>query len=203
MSKTASHLAWIDLETDNLPTDRPNVIDFTDVHLMELALIVTDTDLNINEVGGYSEVAKMTKETADVLRSNPEVRKMHTENGLIKSCIAATHTIEDIDAEVDAMLSEIGVEKGMVAIAGSGVAMFDFPFIRCKMPLTASWLAYYPYDYGIFRRLVKSIAGRYVTNPQLGSYSDAKVHRAMNDVEEHLREAQFFRDWIRSLPQEA
>ena len=199
MSKAPKQLIWIDLETDGLPRDHDGVIDFNGVHLMEFGMVVTDAALNIEPCGGYTEVVKMTKEIADALRADDFVREMHRESGLIEACIKATHTMEDIDREVDEMLTEAGYKKGEVAIAGSGIAMFDFPFIRAKMPRIASWLAYYPYDFGVFRRLLSSLAGGYVVNPQLESYGQSKVHRAMNDAVAHLREAQAYRDWVREI----
>lgn len=197
MSKTATHLVWIDLETTSLPTEHDEVWDFSDVHILEVGLIVTDKAMVIHKVGGYQEVTKLTKAAAATLRSNDIVRKMHQESGLIKDCLAGTHTLADIDTEIDALLSEVGIEKGMFAIAGSGVAMFDFPAVKTKMPKLNSWLAYYPYDWGIFRRLIESAVGHYVTNPQLASYGDEKLHRAMSDITAHLREAQAFRNWAR------
>lgn len=204
MSTTASHLLWVDLESTDLPTAHDAVFDFSGVHILEVGVIITDTDLNIlTELGGgYTEVIKMTPEAANSLRANEFVRKMHVESGLIKDSISATKTLDDVDSEIDAMLSEVGVEKGMVAIAGSGVAMFDFPAIKAKMPKTASWLAYYPYDWGVFRRCIASVAGKYVVNPHQASYGTSKLHRAFEDITAHLREAQRYRDWIRSLPQE-
>lgn len=201
MLKTATHLVWIDLETDNLPSSANGVWDFTNVHLMEFAMIITDVGLNIHPLGGYTEIVKMNPETAATLRSNESVRKMHVSNGLIADCIKATKTMEDIDQEVSEILAESGISPGVFAIAGSGVAMFDLPFIKAKMPKLATWLAYYPYDFGVFRRLLTALAGQYVINPQLESYSDeAKLHRAMNDVTAHLREAQAYRTWVREIP---
>lgn len=204
MSKipTATHQFWCDLESTTLPTEHDEVIDFTGVHILEIGVILTDVSMNIltEYGGGYQAAAMMTPEAADALRNNEFVLNMHRENGLIKDCITSTQTMADIDTEIDSMLAETGVEKGMWAIAGSGVAAFDHPVIKAKMPKLASWLAYYPYDWGIFRRCISAAAGGYVVNPQLASYGDSKVHRAFNDVEAHLREAQAYRDWVRTLP---
>lgn len=190
---------WVDLESDNLPTAHDGVIDFTEVNVLEFAMIITDRALN-RQRWGYSEVVKMNPSIANNLRTNQVVREMHQKSGLIADSIEATHTLEEIDQEVSEILEETGVEKGQIAIAGSGIAMFDFPLIRSRMPLTASWLAYYPYDTGVFRRLLMSYAGRAVTNPHAASYGPDKAHRALNDIEAHLREAQSFRDWVRALP---
>lgn len=198
MSSTASHLVWIDLETTSIPTPHDEVIDFSDVHVLEIGLIVTDTAMNIHAVGGYQEVTKLTKAAADSLRNTPEALAMHKENGLIQACVAGSKSLADIDAEIDDVLAETGIPKGMFAIAGSGVATFDLLVVRAKMPLLASWLTYYSYDWGIFRRLLKSAVGHDVTNPHLASYGDSKLHRAMADITAHLREAQGFRDWARA-----
>ena len=200
---TATHCFWLDVESTTLPTEHDEIIDFTGVHILEVGVILTDVGLNIITEfggGGYQAVTKLTMAAADSLRANEITREMHKENGLIVDCSRATQTLADIDTELDEWLTETGVAKGMWAIAGSGVAAFDHPLVKAKMPKVASWLAYYPYDWGIFRRCIASAAGQYVVNPQLASYGDAKVHRAFNDVEAHLREAQSYRDWVRSLP---
>lgn len=199
---TAQQLIWVDLETTGLPTEHDECIDFSDVHVLEFAMIVTDRALNIEAVGGYTEVIKMTRPAADALRANEYVKKMHTDNGLIKDSLAATMSLDDVDLEVDQILKTgTTFDKREFAIAGSGVAMFDFPLIKAKMPRLASWLTYYPYDFGIERRITRDLAGRDLINPvHSASYGDTKAHRAMADVEAHLREAQAYRDFFRSLP---
>lgn len=202
-AKVAQQLIWVDIETTGLPTEHDECIDFSDVHVLEFAMIITDRALNIESVGGYTEVIKMTRPAADALKTNEFVREMHTANGLIKDSISATMTLDDVDLEIETLLkTETTFDKHEFAIAGSGVAMFDFPLIKAKMPRLASWLTYYPYDFGIERRISRDLAGRDLINPGShgASYGDAKAHRAMADVEAHLREAQDLRDFYRSLP---
>ena len=200
MSNTAKYLVWLDLETDGFPTVHDGVIDYRNVNILEFAMIVTDNALNYHPVGGYSEVVKMTRSIHDNLQRNSVVKKMHLDNGLIADSLKASMTVGDIDAEVDRILSETEAQKGELAIAGSGVAAFDLPMIRVKMPKTAAWLAYYPYDIGIFRRMTVVMAGMHVINPQLRSYGESKVHRAMDDVQAHLDEAREYREWMREIP---
>jgi len=193
-------LLWIDMETTSLPKEGDGLIDFRDVHVLEFAMIVTDMALNI-EVSGYYEVIKMTREAADSLRNNPEVKAMHRTNGLIEESIKATMTLADVDAEVDKILrTETTFDKRQFAVAGSGVARFDLPLIKAKMPLLASWVNYFPFDIGIERRVSTALAGRRLVNYAPKSYGEEKLHRAMADVEAHLREAQDYRDFYRSLP---
>ncbi len=201
-SKIAHNLIWFDAETTALPTEHDEVVDFSGVHILEVALIVTDRALNIEAVGGYTEVVKMTQAAADSLRGNDYVREMHTKNGLIKDSINAKLNLDDIDLEIDELLrTGTTFDKGEFALAGSGVSHFDRYLIAAKMPRLNSWLTYYSYDFGTYRRISRDLAGRDVINPVHGkSYGDEKLHRAMQDVEAHLREAQAYRDWVRSLP---
>lgn len=199
--RTASHLLWLDVETDSGPTIHDEVLDFSGVHIMEFAMLITDRSLNIDtDAGGYHEQLRMTRATADTLKANPEILTMHGHSGLIQECIASEVTLADVDAEADRILTGTGLNRGDLAIAGSGVAAFDLPLIRAKMPRLSAWLAYYPYDVGIFRRMTAAMADGYVVSPHLASYGEFKEHRAMADVVAHLREAQAFRDWVRSLP---
>lgn len=193
----AKYLLWVDLETTGLPEVHPNVIDFTDVHLMEMGAIITDTSLNIIDNMAYTEVVKMNPDIANALRANDFVREMHQKNGLIRDCLKATDTMEEIDAAVSEMMGEMGVKPGEFALAGSGIAAFDLPFIRTKMPQISEWLAYFPYDIGVFRRLMRSLAGRSVVNPNLSSFGNDKLHRAFADVKAHLDEAITYRTWAR------
>lgn len=197
---SVKHLVWIDIETTGLPTYHDGLVDFSGVHLLEIGCIVTDTALNIVDPGGYTAVVKMTKDMAAAIRSNEIILKMHRTNGLLTESVqTATLTTETVDQELSEFLSELKDPEGSMAIAGSGVIAFDLPFIKSTMPKTAKWLDYFGYDIGVMRRLVKSMAGQPIVNPNTSSYGPDKAHRAMNDVEAHLREAQSYRDWFRSV----
>lgn len=200
MADHHTHLVWVDIEATSLPTEHDDCIDFSDVHILEFAMIVTDRSLNIHEVGGYVEVVGMTQEARVSLLGNEAVRKMHVENGLIQDCINSKKPLYEVEQEASMMLYETGIKPGKFALAGSGIAMYDFPLIRAKMPEFSRWLAYYPYDIGVYRRVSRDLAGRDLINPRLDSYGASKLHRAFNDVEAHLREAQRHRDWLRQLP---
>lgn len=201
--KAPSALAWIDMETTSLPDEdaEREVIDFSTVHVLEFAVILTDFDLN--PFGGYKEVLKLTHEAADVLRGNEYVRKMHTVNGLLKESInaPAENTLQYVEGEVIKLIKETTTfDQGEFIIAGSGVAAFDHPLIKVKMPKLSKYLVYYPFDIGVERRVSKILAQRDLINPVKASFEDGvKVHRAMDDVKAHLLEAERYRDWFRSV----
>lgn len=187
-------LLWIDAET----TDLPEGNDYSKVYMLEIAAIVTDFDLN--KITGYHTPIKLTPEAADSLRENDYVRNMHKANGLIKDAAQSDVTVSDAEVEIIKMLKEeTALNKGNLMIAGSGVAAFDHPLLKHWMPELASWLAYYPFDIGIERRVSKILAGRPLVNPTTASYGEDKLHRALNDVEAHIEETRTFRDFYRSL----
>ena len=71
-------LFWVDFETTNLPDGN----DFSNVHVLEVAVIITDFDLQ--PYVGYEEVLKLTREGVDAIKANPVVLEMHKVNGLLK-----------------------------------------------------------------------------------------------------------------------
>ncbi len=192
--KYAQCLLWCDLETTTLPIGN----DYSGVHILEVAFIITDFDLK--PYAGYHESIKMTKAAADSLRANDYTRKMHTENGLIKDCLASTTTLGMAEEEVISLIKEwTSFDKGEIMLAGSGNAAFDRPVIKEHMKELDSWLAYYPFDIGVDRRVGKILAGKDVINVPNESYGDAKLHRAWADVSAHLKEAERKREWYRSV----
>lgn len=186
--KYPNHLFWVDLETTG--TDKDGSYD--DVHLLEIAAIVTDFALN--PLKGYQAVIRITSAAAEALRHNEYVWNMHKVSGLLEESVKSPQaiTMEQAEREVLGILDE-----DAYIIAGSGVAAFDHPFIKQKMPLLNAKLAYYPFDVGVVRRMSQILAGKPVVNPTLHSYGEAKEHRALADIKAHLAEGASFRDYFR------
>jgi oligoribonuclease len=188
--KYAQALLWIDIETPGLPPAAVDeTIDYRDLPVLEFAALITDFDLK--PVAGYHEAIQLTQRGASMLRANDFVREMHRESGLTEACIKSTFSLHDVEDVVLNMLkTQTSLTEGEFMIAGSGVATFDFPLIKAKMPRLARWLAYYPFDIGVLRRVSHTLTGGVdiVDHPQ--SYrAGVKRHRAWDDVEAHLEEA--------------
>lgn len=194
-SKYPQRLFWVDVETDGLPDGN----DFGVVNVLEVAVIVTDFALNPE--AGYEEVIKLTRAGADRIMKNDYVKKMHADSGLLQaSARESEFTLAEVEKNIIEVLKETTLDKGDFMIAGSGVAAFDFPLIKQKMPELASWLAYFPMDIGVLRRTVKVLAGKDLVAPVKESFEDGiKAHRALADVQAHIKEAESFRDFFRSL----
>lgn len=192
-SKYPSALCWVDMETTALPVGN----DWSGVEVLEIGVIVTDFDLK--PYFGYQGVVAMNDAIKASLKKNPVVVEMHLKNGLLKASKESTDTLRVIESEIVGMLkSKTTQDKGEFMIAGSGVAAFDHPLIKEKMPELASWFAYYPFDIGVQRRVGRILAGnRELVQPIKESFSD-KTHRALDDVKGHLKEAkewQKFYQW--------
>jgi oligoribonuclease (3'-5' exoribonuclease) len=186
-----SVLLWLDMETTALPPKGTN--DFSDVYVMEISVIATDFDLK--PYFGYEGVVGMTDEMKASLGRNPEVVQIHLKNGLLKASKESTDTLRVIESEIVGMLqNKTSQNKGEFIIAGSGVAAFDHPLIKEKMPELASWLTYYPADIGVVRRLSKILSGgRDVITPVQESFAEGvKAHRSTPDVQADIKLAKEF-----------
>lgn len=195
--RSAHALAWVDFETTNLPDG----LDYSGVSIMEVALLVTDFDLN--RIAGFHSPVKLDRKGALELKSNEYVLNMHRGNNLIKDCQGPDAlTLEEAEAELIATFqTHTSFEPGEFMIAGSGVAAFDQPLIKALMPNLARWFAYYPFDIGIERRVSTILNGSPIVNPTPeSSRDDAKTHRAWDDVQAHLKEAHRYRDFYRNIP---
>jgi len=202
MAKNYASLAWCDLESTNIPEadHEAESIDFSDVHILEVAVLISNMDLE--PVVGYHEVVRMTPEAAAALRRNEFVKEMHTKNDLIRDCIKSesAKTLAEIDSDLDRMFQEqTSFEHGEFLIAGSGVARFDHPLIEIRMPKFSKWLHYAELDISSFRRASTIYNhGETVTNPVPESMRDGvKTHRAWDDVQAHLKEAQRQAEFVR------
>lgn len=200
--KTINAMAWVDLETTGIPEPNPETLsmDFSRVHILEVAVLITDLDGD--PLAGHHGVVRMTREAADVLKTNDYVRQMHTDNGLIRDSIKSEDamTLEELDEEISKTFQEgTSFEPGEFIIAGSGVSRFDHPLIDIRMPKLARWLHYAEIDIGSLRRSSTMFNhGQPVVNPVPESSRDGvKTHRAWDDVQAHLKEGLRYRDFFR------
>lgn len=191
-----SALFWVDLEATGLPDGN----DFSDVHILEVGAVITD--FNLTKFTGYDDYVKLTPEHVAALKKSPEVVEMHTTSGLIEDCAkTGTKTVADIEQELIELMKECSLSKGDFIIAGSGVAAYDFPLIKEKMPELASWLKYYSIDVGILRRTLHFLGNgkQFVRGVRESHKTGHKKHRAFSDILAHLEEAEQYRDWLKEI----
>ena len=170
-------LVWIDCEMSglDLKTDR----------LIEIAVLVTDADLNI--LGEGIDVVIHAED--DVLSSMiPVVTEMHTRSGLVEEVRASTI---DLAAAEELVLDYIRthVKQAKTApLAGNSIAT-DRGFIARDMPKLDDYLHYRMIDVSS----IKELCRRWYPRIYFGQPEKGLAHRALADIHESIRELKYYR----------
>ena len=168
---------WIDCEMTGL--------DLGSDKLIEIAVLVTDADLNI--LGDGVDLVIHADDAA--LSSMVDVvTEMHTRSGLIGEVRAST---VDLATAEKAVLDYIRqhVKQGKTApLAGNSIAT-DRGFIARDMPALDSFLHYRMIDVSS----IKELCRRWYPRIYYGQPAKGLAHRALADIHESIRELQYYR----------
>jgi oligoribonuclease len=170
-------LVWIDCEMTGL--------DLSSDKLIEIAVLVTDADLNI--LGEGVDVVIHADDAA--LSSMVDVvTQMHTRSGLIDE--VRTSTVDVATAEKAALdYIRQHVKQGKTApLAGNSIAT-DRGFIARDMPALDSFLHYRMIDVSS----IKELCRRWYPRIYYGQPAKGLAHRALADIHESIRELQYYR----------
>jgi oligoribonuclease len=170
-------LVWIDCEMTGLDLDSDKLI--------EIAVLVTDADLNI--LGDGVDVVIHADDVALSLMVDV-VTQMHTRSGLIDE--VRTSTVDLATAE-KLVLDYIRqhVKQGKTApLAGNSIAT-DRGFISRDMPTLDSFLHYRMIDVSS----IKELCRRWYPRIYYGQPAKGLAHRALADIHESIRELQYYR----------
>lgn len=178
--KLSPFIAWLDVETGGL--------DASSHKLLQVACIVTDTDLNIIDEVGYetaifydAEEVKLIKEQA-----NSYVQEMHTNTGLWDR-LPEGKPMSQVDIELHAYISQFAPEVRQAWLGGNSITL-DRNFINTNLPLTGEHLHYRSVD-------VTSWAGP--AEWWYGFQQEKKtLHEAFSDIKESIEELRAIRDAI-------
>jgi len=183
-----THLLFTDLETTGLDPRLDDII--------EAGFILTTTELTVVEV--RQNLVRPTPAAMTRLLGSDALVRMHTANGLLAELGVTDRPtdafpdtvlpVADVERQVIGLLAGHGTGKGLVHLAGSGVAAFDKPFLARHMPLLCAHLHYAPIDVGVLRRTWQMWTGA-----DLVTVNQDKTHRALDDARCHLAEATAFR----------
>ena len=179
MAYDAPHLVWIDCEMTGLSLQ-------TDA-LVEIAVLVTDADLNI--VGEGVDVV-IRAEAAQLAGMNDFVTAMHTNSGLITEI---PHGIDASLAEeqILAYLASAGVQPGKSPLAGNSVSV-DRNFIARDMARLSEYLHYRTVDVSS----IKELARRWFPRVYFNAPAKSGNHRALGDIKDSINELKFYREAI-------
>ena len=127
MALDSPHLIWNDCEMTGL--------DLVNDALVEIAVLVTDSDLNIIGEGIDLVIATTPEKLAAM---NDFVTEMHTASGLITE-IPHGIAVSDAESKILKYLQSAGCESGKSPLAGNSVYV-DRNFIARDMPLLNQYL---------------------------------------------------------------
>jgi len=153
--------------------------------LIEIAVLVTDADLNI--LGDGIDVV-IHADDAALSAMIPVVTEMHTRSGLIEEVRASTI---DVAAAEELVLDYIRthVKQAKTApLAGNSIAT-DRGFIARDMLKLDDFLHYRMIDVSSINELCR----RWYPRIYFGQPEKGLAHRALADIHESIRELQFYR----------
>jgi len=169
-------LVWIDCEMTGL--------DVTRDALIEVAVVITDADLNIVDPG----IDLLITPPAEALEGmNDFVRQMHTSSGLLDELPSGT-TMEDAQQQVLDYIRRFVPTPKKALLAGNSVGT-DKMFLEANMPLVIDHLHYRLVDVSS----IKELAKRWYRK----AFEEAPVkhggHRALADILESIQELEYYR----------
>jgi oligoribonuclease len=179
MATELPHLIWIDCEMTGLSLEK-------DV-LVEIAVLVTDSDLNL--IGeGIDLVIGATPEQLAAM--NDFVTQMHTSSGLITE-IPNGITVEAAEDAILAYLETTGTIPGKSPLAGNSVSV-DRNFIARDMPRLTEYLHYRTVDVSS----IKELARRWFPKIYFAAPAKTGNHRALGDIQDSIEELKYYRTAI-------
>ncbi|MDX6206740.1 MAG: oligoribonuclease [Frankiales bacterium] len=173
-------LVWIDCEMTGL--------DLTSDVLLEIAALVTDSELNIVDEG-VDIVVHASDEQLDGMIEF--VRDMHGTSGLTDAVRASTVTVAEAEAEVLTYIKKHVREARKAPLCGNSIAT-DRGFLALQMPELEQWLHYRMVDVSS----VKELARRWYPRAYFASPEKSGGHRALADIRESIEELRYYRETV-------
>ncbi|MGW4325821.1 oligoribonuclease [Nocardia sp. NPDC004573] len=171
------YMVWMDCEMTGLRLDSDKLI--------EVAALVTDSDLNILGEG----VDIVIHADDDALAAMPAVvAEMHARSGLTDEARRSTVTLEEAEQRVLDYIREYIPTPRTVPLAGNSIAT-DRGFIARDMPLLDAHLHYRMVDVSS----IKELCRRWYPRIYFGQPEKGLSHRALADIQESIRELEYYR----------
>ncbi|KAJ3277360.1 Oligoribonuclease, mitochondrial [Borealophlyctis nickersoniae] len=185
--KLTQPLVWIDIETTGLDVQKNSI--------MEVACIITDGQLD-KVVRGPNLIINLPDEK--LLKMDEWSWKQHGKSGLTQLCREkGAVKIDKAEELLLKFVKDYVPERKVGILAGSSVH-FDKEFIRKEMPKVYDHLHYRIVDVSTIGELVRRWYPD-VLRSRPGKRGD---HRAMDDIEDSVRELQFYKALVFKDPLE-
>lgn len=179
-----SAIVWMDLEMTGLDPDRDRIL--------EIAVLVTDGDLNVTAEGPNLVV----HQADEVLSAMDEWNTSHHGQSGLTTRVRES-TIDEAQVQA-ALLEFLGqhTEKGKAPLAGNSIHQ-DRRFLARYLPEVEAWLHYRNVDVST----VKELARRWYPTQYSGRPNKKGTHRAMDDILESIAELKYYREAVFTPPQ--
>lgn len=176
----SDRLIWIDCEMTGLELEKDT--------LMEIAVLVTEGDTLETVAATESIIIHCSEEQLSGM--GEWCTRQHGLSGLTQACRESKISVEEAESLVLKTLS--GVTKaGQCPLAGNSVGQ-DRRFIEKYMPSLAKHLHYRTVDVSTIKELCRRWYPEvYEKAPRKGG-----SHRALGDIEESIKELQFYRSKV-------
>ncbi|WP_043993526.1 oligoribonuclease [Leifsonia xyli] len=176
MATSSDRLVWIDCEMTGLD---PAVDE-----LVEIAVVITDFDLNVLDPG----LSIVIKPDASALATmNDFVREMHTASGLMEE-IPGGVSLAEAEYEVLEYVLRFAPAARTAPLAGNTIGT-DRMFLAKHMPRLDTHLHYRNVDVSS----IKELARRWFPRVYFNAPEKNGGHRALADILESVRELDYYR----------
>jgi len=177
--KSSENLVWIDCEMTGLDVEKDC--------LVEIAVLVTDSELNILDEG----LSVVIKPREDSLAGMGEfVTNMHRESGLLDQLHDGV-SLEQAEAKVLEYVKRFAPEARTAPLAGNSIGT-DRMFINRYMPNLDSHLHYRNVDVSSIKELVR----RWYPKVYFQLPKKSGGHRALADIRESIAELKYYRKTV-------
>jgi len=170
-------LVWVDCEMTGLDPAR-------DV-LVEIAVVVTDTELNLLDEGLDILIAT---DPAKLAGMDEVVLEMHTQSGLLEALTGATTSLGDAEQQVLDYVQRFVPERRKAPLCGNSIAT-DRSFIVRYMPRLDDHLHYRMIDVSS----IKELARRWYPRVYFNAPAKTGGHRALADIVDSINELRYYR----------
>jgi oligoribonuclease len=173
------HLVWIDCEMTGLSVEADA--------LVELAVLVTDFDLNVKGEG-LDVIIKPPP--AALEQMVPFVREMHLSSGLLEELDNGI-TLAEAEEQALAYIREHCPDGSRPPLAGNTVGT-DRLFLARDMPTLDAFLHYRVVDVSS----IKELARRWYPRTYFNAPTKRGNHRALADIQESIEELRYYREAV-------
>ncbi len=176
------NLVWIDCEMTGLDMSRDKLI--------EIAVVVTDSELNVLDAG--LDVV-IHADDDDLAGMDDVVVAMHAKSGLTEAVRASTVTLAEAEQQVLAYVKRFVPERRTAPLCGNSIGT-DRGFLSRDMPTLDDHLHYRMVDVSS----IKELARRWFPRVYFAQPTKGLAHRALADILESIRELAYYRGAFRA-----